>query len=70
MSARDQILLLKQRMGESIIGQEQVIERLLLTLLANGNLLLEGLTGLAQTRVVKSLAPSPGVRVSPHPVHT
>jgi hypothetical protein len=33
MSAPDQILLLKQRMGESIIGQEQVIERLLLTLL-------------------------------------
>ena len=36
MSTRDQILQLKQRMGESIIGQEQVIERLLLTLLANG----------------------------------
>jgi MoxR-like ATPase len=43
-------------MGESIIGQEQVIERLLLTLLANGNLLLEGLPGLAKTRTVKSLA--------------
>jgi len=43
-------------MAESIIGQEQVIERLLLTLLANGNLLLEGLLGLAKTRAVKSLA--------------
>jgi MoxR-like ATPase len=56
MSTRDQILQLKQRMGESIIGQEQLIERLLLTLLANGNLLLEGLPGLAKTRTVKSLA--------------
>jgi MoxR-like ATPase len=56
MSTRDQILQLKQRMGESIIGQEQVVERLLLTLLANGNLLLEGLPGLAKTRAVKSLA--------------
>ena len=56
MSTRDQILQLRQRMGESIIGQEQVIERLLLTLLANGNLLLEGLPGLAKTRAVKSLA--------------
>jgi MoxR-like ATPase len=56
MSARDQILHLKQRMGESIIGQEQVIERLLLALLANGNLLREGLPGLAKTRAVKSLA--------------
>ena len=43
-------------MGRSIIGQEQVVERLLLTLLCNGNLLLEGLPGLAKTRAVKSLA--------------
>jgi MoxR-like ATPase len=56
MSTLDDILQLKQRMAEAIIGQEQVIERLLLTLLANGNLLLEGLPGLAKTRAVKSLA--------------
>src|SRR5918992_5395554 len=56
MSTLEYILQLKQRMAESIIGQEQVIERLLLTLLANGNLLLEGLPGLAKTRAVKSLA--------------
>lgn len=56
MSARDAILDLKQRMGKSIIGQEQVVERLLLTLLCNGNLLLEGLPGLAKTRAVKALA--------------
>jgi MoxR-like ATPase len=56
MPARDQILQLQQRMGESIIGQEQIIEPLRLTLLANGNLLLEGLPGLAKTRAVKTLA--------------
>jgi len=56
MSAREAILDLKERMGRSIIGQEQVVERLLLTLLCNGNLLLEGLPGLAKTRAVKSLA--------------
>lgn len=56
MSARDQILTLKQGMARAIIGQEQVVERLLLTLLANGNLLLEGLPGLAKTRAIKSLA--------------
>ena len=56
MSARDQILDLKQRMGRSIIGQEAIIERLLIGLLANGNLLVEGLPGLAKTRAVKSLA--------------
>lgn len=56
MSARELILDLRERMGRSIIGQEHVVERLLLTLLCNGNLLLEGLPGLAKTRAVKSLA--------------
>lgn len=56
MSAREQILDLKQRMSRSIIGQEHVVERLLLTLLCNGNVLVEGLPGLAKTRAVKSLA--------------
>jgi len=56
MTAHDQIMELKERMQRSIIGQEQVVERLLLTLLCNGNVLVEGLPGLAKTRAVKSLA--------------
>jgi MoxR-like ATPase len=56
MSSRTQILDLKQRMGRSIVGQEPIIERLLIGLLASGNLLVEGLPGLAKTRAVKSLA--------------
>jgi len=56
MNAHESILELRERMGRSIIGQEHVVERLLLTLLCNGNLLLEGLPGLAKTRAVKSLA--------------
>jgi len=43
-------------MSASIIGQEAVIENLLIALLANGNILMEGLPGLAKTRAVKSLA--------------
>lgn len=56
MSSRDGILDLKKQMAESIIGQENLIERLLLGLLADGNLLVEGLPGLAKTRAIKSLA--------------
>jgi MoxR-like ATPase len=56
MKPRDQILDLKQRISRSIIGQDAIIERLLIGLLANGNLLVEGLPGLAKTRAVKSLA--------------
>jgi MoxR-like ATPase len=56
MNAHESILDLKARMGQSIIGQEEVVERLLLTLLCNGNVLVEGLPGLAKTRAVKALA--------------
>lgn len=56
MTAHEEIIELKNRMSQSIIGQEQVIERIIITLLCNGNLLLEGLPGLAKTRAIKSLA--------------
>jgi len=56
MTALKQILELKQRVGQSIIGQEYVIERLLLGLLCNGNILMEGLPGLAKTRAIKTLS--------------
>jgi len=56
MTARDQILDLKQRISASIIGQEAVIDQLLIALLANGHLLVEGLPGLAKTRTIKTLA--------------
>jgi len=47
---------LQQRMSASIIGQEDVVKNLVIGLLANGNVLMEGLPGLAKTRAVKSLA--------------
>ena len=56
MSANDAILDLREQMSRSIIGQEQIVERLIIGLLANGNLLVEGLPGLAKTRAVRSLA--------------
>ena len=56
MSARESVLELKARIGGDIIGQEQIVERLLIGLLSNGNLLGYGLPGLAKTRAVKSLA--------------
>src|SRR5215475_6071695 len=56
MTPHEAILELQHRMETAIIGQQHVIQRLLLTLLCNGNCLLEGLPGLAKTRAVKSLA--------------
>ncbi|WP_424976373.1 AAA family ATPase [Dinoroseobacter sp. S124A] len=56
MTPREHIDTLRTAMGQSIIGQRDVIDRLVIGLLANGNLLIEGLPGLAKTRAVKAMA--------------
>ena len=56
MSAYNQIQELEKRIGSAIIGQQAVVQRLIIGLLANGNLLVEGLPGLAKTRAIKALA--------------
>jgi MoxR-like ATPase len=56
MPAREEVLRLQERVGKTIIGQSAMIERLMLGLLANGNLLVEGLPGLAKTRAIKKLS--------------
>ncbi len=48
--------LLQMEMGKVIIGQKYMIERLLIGMLSNGHLLLEGVPGLAKTLAIKSLA--------------
>lgn len=53
---RQQFAQLKADISRSIIGQERVVERLLIALLANGNVLMEGLPGLAKTRAIKTLS--------------
>jgi MoxR-like ATPase len=54
--AREAIKRLTDAVSRSIIGQNDVVDRLIMALLANGNVLVEGLPGLAKTRAVKSLA--------------
>ena len=56
MTAREQIQEIQKRVNASVIGQERVVERLVIALLANGNVLVEGLPGLAKTRAIKSLS--------------
>ncbi|MGN6463710.1 MAG: AAA family ATPase [Pseudolabrys sp.] len=53
---REAILDLKARIGKSVLGQDHLVESMLIGLLANGNLLIESLPGLAKTRAVKTLA--------------
>lgn len=48
--------LINQEMDKVIIGQRYMVDRMLVALLANGHLLLEGVPGLAKTLAIKSLA--------------
>ena len=48
--------LLQMEMGKVIIGQKAMTERLMIGLLSNGHILLEGIPGLAKTLAIKSLS--------------
>ena len=48
--------LLNLELGKTIVGQKQMLERLLIGMLSNGHILLEGVPGLAKTLAIKSLS--------------
>ncbi|HVX50179.1 MAG TPA: AAA family ATPase, partial [Chitinophagaceae bacterium] len=47
---------LRQEMGKAVVGQQYMVDRLLIGLLSHGHVLLEGVPGLAKTLTIKSLA--------------
>jgi MoxR-like ATPase len=53
---RDAFVQLKRHIEAQILGQSELVEQLLIALLADGHLLVEGAPGLAKTRAVKALA--------------
>lgn len=52
----------KVEISKAVLGQHHVIERLIVALLANGHVLLEGMPGLAKTLLIKSLGEALGVQ--------
>ncbi|MBQ0115449.1 MAG: MoxR family ATPase [Bacteroidales bacterium] len=48
--------MIKQGMDQSIVGQKHLVDSLLIALLANGHVLLEGVPGLAKTLAIKTLS--------------
>ena len=60
---------LRQQVGHVVVGQKYLVDRLLLGLLANGHLLLEGVPGLAKTLTVKTMAAAHPDRFSAVAVH-
>lgn len=56
MTHHAQIIELEKWLASRIIGQEKLVNRLLMALLADGHLLVEGAPGLAKTKAIKTLA--------------
>ena len=56
MDHREEILALQAWLGTQILGQDKLVSRLLIALLADGHLLVEGAPGLAKTKAIKTLA--------------
>jgi MoxR-like ATPase len=56
MHYREQLLQLETWLDSQIIGQQKLVNRLLIALLADGHLLVEGAPGLAKTKAIKILA--------------
>ena len=55
-SKSDFITMITHGMDQTIVGQKHLVESLLIALLANGHVLLEGVPGLAKTLAIKTLA--------------
>ena len=56
-------------LGKVIVGQQQVIEELLVAMFARGHCLLVGVPGLAKTLMIRTLADALSAQVQPHSVH-
>ncbi len=64
MDTKNAFQKLKENLSNQIVGQEHLVDRLLIALLADGHLLVEGAPGLAKTRAIKSL--SDGIQADFH----
>lgn len=57
-NTRDKVQVLREHLLTQIVGQEALVDSLIVALLADGHVLLEGAPGLAKTRAVRELAES------------
>src|SRR5258708_7032600 len=55
-SAHETIARLRAEVGRVVVGQQKIVDRLVIALLIRGHVLVEGLPGLAKTLLVKTLA--------------
>lgn len=56
LSFRNTVEAIQREIGREIIGQQDVVEHMIMALIAGGNVLLEGVPGLGKTRLVRTLS--------------
>lgn len=56
MSVVEAAARLRQEVGKAVVGQERAIDQVLVAILANGHILLEGVPGIAKTLLVRTMA--------------
>ncbi|HEY3056592.1 MAG TPA: ATPase, partial [Thermoanaerobaculia bacterium] len=55
-AAHETIARLRTEIARVVVGQQEIVDRLVIALLVRGHVLIEGLPGLAKTLLVKTLA--------------
>ena len=61
---RDQLAAVREQVARVVVGQSDLVDKLLLAMLCSGHVLIEGVPGLAKTLVVSTLAQALGTRFS------
>jgi MoxR-like ATPase len=59
---KDIVDSVRQEVNKVLVGQERLLDRMLIALIANGHLLIEGVPGLAKTTAIKTMAQALGLK--------
>jgi len=59
---KDIVDTVRQEVNKVLVGQERLLDRMLIALIANGHLLIEGVPGLAKTTAIKTMAQALGLK--------
>lgn len=66
----DEISKIKQEIHKDVIGQDEVIDNVIIAIISGGNVLLEGVPGVGKTRLVRFFITSNGFAFFKNPIYS